>query len=50
VNYVNLFYFLSSARLGGIIHDFLLLDPLKDTGAAKAGRTLLIAQLKEWLA
>ncbi|TKY84702.1 hypothetical protein EX895_005782 [Sporisorium graminicola] len=40
----------ASARLGGIIHDFLLLDPLQDTGAAKAGRTLLVAQLQEWLA
>ncbi|GAK67164.1 esterase [Moesziomyces antarcticus] len=40
----------TSARLGGIIHDFLLLDPLKDTGAAKAGRTLLVTQLQEWLA
>ncbi|KAJ9474078.1 Alpha/beta hydrolase fold-3 domain-containing protein [Pseudozyma hubeiensis] len=39
----------TSARLGGIIHDFLLLDPLKDTGAARAGRTLLVSQLQEWL-
>lgn len=38
-----------SVRFGGIIHDFVLLDPLKDTGAAKGARTLAVEQIKEWL-
>ena len=39
----------TSVRMGGIVHDFVMLDVLRDTNAAKAAMELATSRLRDWL-